>query len=323
MASQETLLDVLQTQTQVDCDTLDTEVARRYEGIVDCTSNQAIAYGELQKPQHKQLLEESIALSSKTSQSFGGVSQDELAIEIAMVQLSLQIAPHISGIVHTQTNPRYAYDTLATVSNALRITSLYSSLSPDFDLSRVCVKIPSTFEGLQACRTLSARGIKTLATTLFTIEQAVLAADAGCHYIAPYLNALKSQTDSSYHDPTPEFDLCVSAQKYFELHHMNTKVLAASFSSIDDVMKLAGIHHVTLPPHLLEQLANLPGSAPKPESMFQSAPTNPPAVSVMFLYHQEYFQQATERGNQKLSEAIDIFCDMQSKLETLIERTRK
>lgn len=75
--------------------------------------------------------------------------------------------------------------------------TLYKSLDTSFDVSRICVKIPSTFEGLQACRVLQSKGIKTLATTLFTIEQAVLAADAGCCYIAPYLHELRAQTDSS------------------------------------------------------------------------------------------------------------------------------
>ena len=40
-------------------------------------------------------------------------------------------------------------------------------------------------------------GIKTLATTLFTFEQAVLAAEAGCEYIAPFLHELKAFFDES------------------------------------------------------------------------------------------------------------------------------
>lgn len=46
-------------------------------------------------------------------------------------------------------------------------------------------------EGLQACRVLEAQGIRTLATTMFCMEQASLAADAGCTYIAPYVNELR------------------------------------------------------------------------------------------------------------------------------------
>ena len=55
----------------------------------------------------------------------------------------------------------------------------------------MCLKIPSTWEGLQACRILEALGIRTLATTLFTLEQAALAGDAGCCYVAPYVNELQ------------------------------------------------------------------------------------------------------------------------------------
>ena len=79
----------------------------------------------------------------------------------------------------------------------LGIVALYKVFSTNFDTSRICVEVPSTFEGLQACRVLSKRGIKTKATVMFAIEQAVLAADAGCHYVAPDLDVPKSQTDSS------------------------------------------------------------------------------------------------------------------------------
>lgn len=67
-------------------------------------------------------------------------------------------------------------------------------------------------------------------------------------------------------------------------------------------MKLAGIHHVTVPPHLLEQLHELPASAPKPKSLFEEDTQRPTDVSVMFLYHKEYFVKATERGHHKLSQ---------------------
>ncbi|KAI4101877.1 MAG: hypothetical protein LQ345_007397 [Seirophora villosa] len=88
-------------------------------------------------------------------------------------------------------------------------------------------------------------------------------------------------------------------------------------------MKLAGIHHMTVPPHLLEQLFNTPASAPKPTSLFQGDSGELPDVSLMFLYHREFFLKATERGHHKLSQAIEIFCDMQAKLESLIGRMWK
>lgn len=65
-------------------------------------------------------------------------------------------------------------------------------------MSRIIIKVPSTWEGMQACRKLKSLGIKTLATTLFSLEQAVLAAEAGCIYISPFLNELKATFDPSY-----------------------------------------------------------------------------------------------------------------------------
>lgn len=121
-----------------------------------------------------------------------------------------------------------------------------------------------------------------------------------------------------YHDPNPDFALCVSAQKYFEHHHFNTKVLAASFSSTDDIMKLAGIHHMTVPPHLLEQLFNTPASAPKPTSLFQGDSGELPDVSLMFLYHREFFLKATERGHHKLSQVSSFHCSMYAMISDVL-----
>ena len=114
-----------------------------------------------------------------------------------MIQLGLQITPYLKGCMHIQTNPFDAYSTARTVSGAERIVALFHELEPQFDSTRVCIKIPSTWEGLQACAKLEAKGIKTLATTPFTIEQAVLAAEADCTYIAPYLNELKVHFEES------------------------------------------------------------------------------------------------------------------------------
>ena len=76
--------------------------------------------------------------------------------------------------------------------------SLYKILDASFDLSRICVKIPSTWEGLRACQILQQHSVKTLATTVFNMEQVVLAGEAMCYYIAPYVDALKTQTDEKY-----------------------------------------------------------------------------------------------------------------------------
>ena len=49
------------------------------------------------------------------------------------------------------------------------------------------VKIPMTTEGLKAVKALSAEGIKTNVTLIFTANQALLAARAGATYVSPFL----------------------------------------------------------------------------------------------------------------------------------------
>ena len=78
------------------------------------------------------------------------------------------------------------------------IVGLFKHLDSNFDTKRVCIKIPSTWEGLQACRLLESTGTTTLATTLFSIEQFILAGEVGCHYIAPYVNELKVHFEPGY-----------------------------------------------------------------------------------------------------------------------------
>jgi len=88
-------------------------------------------------------------------------------------------------------NPRLSYDSGAIINHAHRIHKLFALIEIDFPASRICIEIHATWEGLAACGILEEHNIKTLATSLFTPEQAIAAAKAGCSYIAPYTNELK------------------------------------------------------------------------------------------------------------------------------------
>lgn len=52
----------------------------------------------------------------------------------------------------------------------------------------MCIKIPATPESVLACQYLEKIGIRTLATCLFNLPQALAAAQAKCTYVAPYFN---------------------------------------------------------------------------------------------------------------------------------------
>lgn len=130
------------------------------------------------------------------------------------IELALEVIQTVHGNVHVMVNPSYSYNTEAIVANAQRKTillrlyvknrdaNLYSAglhhicqiVDPDFDTSRLVTKVPTTWEGMQASRQLKRSGIKTLATTLFSMEQAILAGEAGCISISPFVHELKTET---------------------------------------------------------------------------------------------------------------------------------
>lgn len=335
-----TLLDQLRGLSSVDCDTLDLSVAAKLGPFSDCTSNQAIALAELSKvgadghPLHQTLIVESIQAAHWLFGKQSDATLKELAIELMMVGLSLRFAPHLTGYHHVQTNPKLAYSTQKTVKNAERILSHFSLLSAGFDKSRVCVKIPATWEGLQACRELEKKGISTLATTLFSMEQVALAGEAGCRYIAPYVNELRVHFDTNYVDTNKAFGLCGIAQQYLEGQETarKTQVMPASLTSIDEVMQLAGMHHITVSPPLLSELGATPaagwhglGSIGKVAGS-ASPVTDADVQRLHAIIHDEsrwrldFTRSDGGKSETKLIQALNIFCDTQDSLEELARK---
>ncbi|KAI5845344.1 transaldolase [Tricharina praecox] len=316
MATQ-TQLSHLRAQSAIDCDTLDVSVAEALGPFADCTSNQAIALGELTKPANAPVLTAAatIALSHPSP-------TPTLVSEIASCLLSARILPHLTGYVHTQTNPLHAFSTSDTVADARRIVSIYATLSPSITRERVCIKIPSTWEGLQACRILEAEGIRTLATTLFTLVQAKMAARVGCTYVAPYVNALRVHFEEGYVDAHPGFEIAVAAQKWYEVVGAKTQVLAASFVAPHEVMRLAGLKHVTVSPPLLagfSQEAFVHGQAQSLVDAWAESvqETEMGELLTESQWRLELNREDAGRGALKLVDAINIFSDVQEKLDAL------
>jgi fructose-6-phosphate aldolase 2 len=110
-------------------------------------------------------------------------------------------------------------------------------------------KIPISREGLKAIGILKGIGVQVGATAVLTTQQALLAARAGADFVIPYVNRL----DSISCDGVQATADIVSVLK---THQLNTRLLAASFKSVEQVHKvsLGGAHAVTVSPDILERL---------------------------------------------------------------------
>ena len=117
----------------------------------------------------------------------------------------------------------------------------------------VVIKIPCIPEGLKAVKILSAEGIKTNVTLVFSMSQALLAARAGATFVSPFIGRL----DDIGEDGVQLVDNIVKA---FKLYGIETEVIAASIRNIEHVEKvmLTGCQIATIPTKVLAQMINHP-----------------------------------------------------------------
>lgn len=115
------------------------------------------------------------------------------------------------------------------------------------------VKIPMTVEGLKATKVLSAEGIKTNVTLIFSANQALLAARAGATYVSPFLGRLDDIS-------TAGIDLIRDIADIFANYGLETEIIAASVRNpihITDCA-LAGADIATVPYSVIEQCIKHP-----------------------------------------------------------------
>lgn len=120
--------------------------------------------------------------------------------------------------------------------------------------SNMVVKIPMTPEGLKAIKTLSAEGIKTNCTLIFTANQALLAARAGATYVSPFLGRLDDISQ-------PGIDLIrMICQMFDNYPDINCQIIAASVRNPIHVTDcaLAGADIATVPYKVILQMTKHP-----------------------------------------------------------------
>lgn len=111
----------------------------------------------------------------------------------------------------------------------------------------IIVKVPATRQGLSVIKLLTDMHIPVLATAIYSFEQAIIAANCGAAYVAPYVNRMCNEG----------FDgvaVTKQIQTAFRNNGEKCQVMAASFSNIHQINQLIefGIDAITIPLNLFE-----------------------------------------------------------------------
>lgn len=117
----------------------------------------------------------------------------------------------------------------------------------------IVIKIPITEEGLKAVKRLTALGIRTNVTLIFSPAQALLAAKAGASYVSPFIGRLDDISDNG-------ISVVEDISTIFDLHGIDTEIIAASIRGPQDVTDAAkaGAHIATVPYKVIMQMLKHP-----------------------------------------------------------------
>ncbi|MDA0781802.1 MAG: fructose-6-phosphate aldolase [Rickettsiales bacterium] len=120
--------------------------------------------------------------------------------------------------------------------------------------SNVVIKLPLTWDGLRACKSLTDDGVKVNVTLCFSANQAILAAKAGATYVSPFVGRLD---DIGQDGLDLISDIC---RIYANYPDFETEVLVASIRHPIHLLESAkmGAHVATLPAKVIKQLFNHP-----------------------------------------------------------------
>src|SRR2546430_11709099 len=125
---------------------------------------------------------------------------------------------------------------------------------------RVLIKIASTWEGLNAAEQLQREGIRCNLTLMFSLPQAVRAAEAKVQLISPFVGRIydwyKKENKRDYSGPEdPGVQSVQEIFTYYKKFDIPTEVMGASFRNVGQILELAGCDCLTISPELMEELS--------------------------------------------------------------------
>ena len=158
-----------------------------------------------------------------------------------MIEIISELAGIVSGSVSAEVS---ALDSDTMVQEGIKLAEIAEN---------VTVKLPITWDGLKACKTLSNKGISVNMTLCFSSSQALLAAKAGAEYVSPFIGRLDDLNLEG-------IDLISDIKLIYSNYKFSTKILAASIRTTNHVKQCArlGADVATIPLDVFEKLIKHP-----------------------------------------------------------------
>ena len=310
-------LEQIKKVTTVVADTADFESIRFFKPQ-DATTNPSLVYAATQKENYSHFLDE--VLTDRRTSGLSGAAQLEDIIDHLLVRFGSAMLEIVPGRVSTETDVRYSFDVDGSIKKARRLIALYKEQG--IGRERVLIKIASTWEGIMAAEQLQKEGIKCNMTLLFSLPQAVRAAEAKVQLISPFVGRIydwfKAANKRDYTGAEdPGVQSVQEIYTYYKHFGYETEVMGASFRNVGQILELAGCDLLTISPELMKELSASYGAVDR-----KLAPENAKSADIKRLEIDEkkfrYLVNENAMATDKTAEGIRKFAADIAKLEKFI-----
>ena len=184
----------------------------------------------------------------KTAHSWGVIAGVTTNPTLVSKEGDIDFHTRVREIAETVNGPVSAEAVSLEKSRLIEEAKVLAAIHP-----QVVVKVPLCPDGLGAVKELTAMGIKTNVTLVFSANQAVLAAAAGATYVSPFVGRLDDIGEDG-------MKLIYDVVEIFDLYGIETKVIAASLRHPAHVLECAkaGAVYATVPFKVLKMLFDHP-----------------------------------------------------------------
>src|SRR5207245_2333234 len=248
-------LEQLKQFTKIVADTADFESIKEFKPQ-DATTNPSLVYAATQKPEYAHLLDE--VLADRKTSGLSGAAEIEDICDHLLVQFGCDILEIVPGRVSTETDARLSFDVEGSINKARQLIRLYEERK--ISRERVLIKVASTWEGINGAEQLQKEGIRCNLTLMFSLPQAVRAAEAKVQLISPFVGRIydwyKKEMKRDYTGPEdPGVQSVNEIYTYYKKFNIPTEVMGASFRNIGQIRELAGCDCLTISPELMKELS--------------------------------------------------------------------
>ncbi|RBP14424.1 transaldolase [Roseiarcus fermentans] len=307
-------LDQLRAMTTVVADTGDMESIRQFHPT-DSTTNPSLILKAAGIPGYARLVDEAIEWGRKARAPVGDVT-DRIA-----VNFGVEILKIVPGRVSTEVDADLSFDTEAMIAKGRKLIGLYKERGIGHD--RILIKLASTWEGVEAARTLQREGVECNMTLMFSLAQAAAAADAGAFLVSPFVGRIldwhvKAGEGPFDSETDPGVQSVRTIYAYYKTHGYKTVVMGASFRNPGEIEALAGCDRLTISPQLLEALSKDEG--PLPRKLDAARPGPAPAKLSLDEKGFRWLLNEDAMATEKLSEGIRLFAHDLRALQATVQQ---